>query len=393
VPDLATQVFREIAWVTAGVGALSGVIAAVDSGRISPSTPVTKYPRTAVFAKRVAEIVGSSRLPASRRQPREEDLTAIPFWGALTETEQRAFASVAQECTFSRGTRMMEEGEHSSQVMVIRHGWTKICVRENGPGQAERTIAMRGPGQLVGERAAMERTVRSASVIADETVRSLVLTPEDFTAFLNAHPAVRGIVEDQVYRRARHPDRPQLNGQNCTIVHTDIVGFSQDIRNDDHRRAIRHSNLSMTMKAIDSIWDSCYFEDRGDGILLVVRPDIPTSKVLECLLTSLPAALKQHNDTYAEALQIQLRIAVDVGPVVTDTIGISGDAIIRTSRLLEAAELKAAMTNRRATLGVIVSTFVYDAAVPHSTGTPVHYVPVQADVKESSIPARMLIIE
>jgi hypothetical protein len=393
VPDLATQVFREIASVTAGVGALSGVIAAVDSGHIPPSTPATKHPRGTTFAKRVAEIVGNSRLPASRRQSRGEDLTAVPFWGALTETEQRAFASVAQECNFVRGTRIMEEGEHSSQVMVIRHGWAKICVRENGPGHAEQTIAMRGPGQLVGERAAMEMTVRSASVIADETVRSLVLTPEDFIAFLHAHPAVRSIVEDQVYRRDRHPDKPQLNGQNCTIVNTDIVGFSQGNRNDDHRRTVRHANLSMTMKAIDSIWDSCYFEDRGDGILLVVRPDIPTGKVLECLLTSLPAALKQHNDTYAEALQIQLRVAVDVGPVVTDTIGISGDAIIRTSRMLEAAELKAAMKDRKATLGIIVSTFVYDAAVPHNDGTPVLYVPVQADVKESSIPARMLVID
>jgi len=340
----------------------------------------------------MAGIVGNSRLQTGRRQVRGEDLTAVPFWGALTEAEQRAFASVAQDCTFVRGTRIMEEGEHSSQVMVICHGWTKICVLENGPGHAERTIAMRGPGQLVGERAALESAVRSASVIADETVRSLVLTPEDFIAFLSAHPAVRSIVEDQVYRRDRQPDRPELNGQNCTIVSTDMVGFSQDIRNDDNRRTIRHANLSMTMKAIDSIWDSCYFEDRGDGILLVVRPDIPTGKVLECLLTSLPAALKQHNDTYAEALQIQLRVAVDVGPVVTDTIGISGDAIIRTSRLLEAAELKAAMTDPKATLGVIVSTFVYDAAVPHREGTPVSYVPVLAKVKESSIPARMLII-
>jgi class 3 adenylate cyclase len=298
---------------------------------------------------------------------------------------------MAPECTFSRGTRIMEEGEHAGQVMVIRQGWARICVRGPDPGHAEQAVAIRGPGQLVGERAVLEQTVRSASVIADTTVRALAVSAEDFLAFLDTHPAVRGIVESQVYRRDHQPEKP-LIGQNCTVVQTDIVGFSQHSRNDDHRRAIRHANLSMTMKAIDSIWESCFLEDRGDGVLIVVRPDVPTGKVLECLLTGLPAALKQHNDVYAEARKIQLRVSLDVGPVTSDTIGMSGDAIIRTARLLEAAEFKGAMADGGATLGVIVSEFVYEAAVPHIEGETAGFIPVKAIVKEARIPGWMLII-
>jgi class 3 adenylate cyclase len=95
---------------------------------------------------------------------------------------------------------------------------------------------------------------------------------------------------------------------------------------------------------------------------------------------------------FAEALRIQLRIAIDVGPVVSDELGISGDAIIRTARLLDAPDFKTAMAEQKAALGIIVSTFVYDAAVPHPLGMPAQYLPVQANVKEASIPAWMHLI-
>ena len=221
------------------------------------------------------------------------------------------------------------------------------------------------------------------------------VVPEAIISELRARTkveAVREMVEGQMYRRAQQPSRPLLNGQNCTIVYTDIVGFSQRLRTDEHRRTIRLANLTMTMKAIEDIYDACSLEDRGDGVLMVVRPDIPTGRVLESLLSGLPAALRRHNETFSEALRIQLRIAIDVGPVVSDEFGISGDAIIRTSRLLDAADFKTAMKEQNAGLGIIVSTFVYDAAVPHPEGAPVRYVPVQASVKESTIPAWMQII-
>jgi CRP-like cAMP-binding protein len=381
--DLANHILRDLTPVAISNGKLPGAIRAAVTGPTPAPPSASRPPRGMRLARQVASMVNSHH---------REDPTAVSFWGALSEAERRAFTSVASERAFARGTRIMEEGEQSWQVMVIRQGWTRICVREDGLRQRERTVAWRGAGQLIGERAALEKTVRSASVIADEAVRALVVSAEDFTAFLSAHPAVRDMVEGQVYRRAHQPSRPLLNGQNCTIVHTDIVGFSQRMRTDEHRRTIRLASLTMTMQAIEGIYDACSLEDRGDGVLMVVRPDVPTGRVLEGLLSGLPAALRRHNETFSEALRIQLRIAIDVGPVVSDEFGISGDAIIRTARLLDAADFKAAMKEQNAGLGIIVSTFVYDAAVPHPEGAPTRYVPVQAAVKESSIPAWMQII-
>jgi hypothetical protein len=125
-----------------------------------------------------------------------------------------------------------------------------------------------------------------------------------------------------------------------------------------------------------------------------VRPDIPTQQVVECLLSELPPALRKHNSTYAEAIRIQLRVAIDVGPVVSDALGISGDAIIRTSRMLEADAFKAAIKENGADLGLIASLFIYDFIIKHGDGLgdPRHYLPIQVDVKESSFPAWMQLI-
>jgi CRP-like cAMP-binding protein len=312
----------------------------------------------------------------------------------MTEGERQAFAELASERTFLRGALLMREGDPADLVFVIRTGRTHVFTKDDGE---QRLLAERGPGQLVGERAALEQNVRSATVVAIEQTDTLVMATEEFWAFLHAYPAVRAIVEGQNYDRRWDGQRPSqvlLNGQNCTIVRTDIVGFSQQTRNSEHRRLIRNANLIMTTKAMDSILDSCSMEDRGDGVLMVIRPDVPTQQVVECLLSGFPPELRKHNSTYAETLRIQLRVAIDVGPVVSDALGISGDAIIRTSRMLEATAFKAAIKKDGANLGLITSPFIHDFIIDHTggLGDPRRYTPIQVDVKEARFPAWMLLI-
>jgi len=85
-------------------------------------------------------------------------------------------------------------------VAVILSGLTQIRVCEHG---VERVVAERGPGQLIGERAALEVNVRSATVVALQTVVALVMRTSDFAAFISTNPAVLKIVEEQIYLRLR----------------------------------------------------------------------------------------------------------------------------------------------------------------------------------------------
>ena len=162
-------------------------------------------------------------------------------------------------------------------------------------------------------------------------------------------------------------------------------------RNDRDRRIIRRASLEMMQVSLGLLWDACISEDRGDGLLIVVPPNIPTTKIMERLDRELPGELRLHNRTYSESARIQLRVAVNVGPVMGDPLGVSGEAIIRTARLIDTPVFKEAMASAGATLGTIVSTFVYETAIRQAEGLidVDEYKMVEVNVKESSVTAWM----
>jgi CRP-like cAMP-binding protein len=348
------------------------------------------------------------------KDPARRGAPVVNFWSSLDLSQQRAFRAFAEERTFARGARLMREGGHADFVMLILDGWTQITVQDGGD---ERVVAERGPGQLVGERAALQVNVRSATVVVLELVHALVMSTEDFASFLSEHRAVLDLVESQIYDRltedeARHQSdrRPAallweplgrqavqrqreqpLAGENCTVLRTDVVGFGALNRNDRDRLIVRQGSLEVVQASLGPLWESCMPEDRGDGLLIVVPPEVPTGRIVERLHRELPGELVLHNRTYSEQAHIHLRVAVDVGPVVRDPIGLSGGSLIRTARLIDAPAFKEAMASTDAVLGIIVSAFVYETAIRQPDGWmgPGEYTPVEVNVKESSISAWM----
>jgi len=144
----------------------------------------------------------------------------------------------------------------------------------------------------------------------------------------------------------------------------------------------------MTHTALQDLPDVWSWDDRGDGLLTVVPPIVPTAKVIAHLHKELPAALEEHNRAHRDSARIQLRVAIHVGPVATDTLGASGEAIIVTARMVEAPLFKQAMDEARAGLGIISSTFIYESVIRHDLGLA-GYSQVRVDVKEASMLAWM----
>jgi hypothetical protein len=361
---------------------------------------------------------GPVAAPVGPAEPRRKILheprpAPVSFWEALDPTEREALRSVASWGTFAAGARIMQEGDRADHVMVILGGRAKICTAENG---GERVLAVRGLGQLVGERGALQVGVRSATVVALEMVWALVVGTKDFAAFITAHPRVLAIVQEQCEDRGTgetadfpaEPDqtrqtsatsrlgrwRQPLNGENCTVCLSDVVEFGARARNDLDRLVIRKALSAMTetaMRGIPGVWS----EDRGDGLLTVIPPVVSTGLVLQRLLEELPTALEAHNRAHRASARFQLRLAVNVGPVVSDSVGVSGEAIIVVARLIEAPGFKAAIAQNLAGLGVIVSPFVYETVIRH--GADPHdvasYSPVSVEVKESRTTAWMKLFD
>jgi CRP-like cAMP-binding protein len=314
--------------------------------------------------------------------------TALNFLDSLAPAERKAFTAVAMEQSFPRGAVLMREGEQANYVMVILRGWVRITARDIG---GERVVAERGPGQLVGERGVLRQNVRSATVTALSEVSALVMKTEDFASFISSHPRVLDVVENQIYDRlTEDPDgyaqrgwlgalsrrgisralraslQPLwLTGENCTVLMTDVVGFGALHRSDYDRQIIRREGLEIMQASLGPLWDECISEDRGDGLLVVVPPQVPAARIIEGINRELPGRLRLHNRTYSGSARIHLRVAVTVGPVTGDPLGLSGETIIRAARLVEAPVLKEAMAATGAGLGIVVSDFVYGTAIRH----------------------------
>jgi class 3 adenylate cyclase len=330
---------------------------------------------------------------------------------------------VAALRTFAAGATIMQQGESADYVIVLLGGRAKICIHKNG---GERVIAERGRGQLIGERGALQVSVRSATVIAVEMIYALVIKTKDFAEFISGNPRILEFVQGQSRDRGTYePDKsvnPEeepvssrsaassgmdagdsegasakgdhaLKGENCTVVLTDVVAFGAHKRTDNDRLIIRQALSEMVQEAVQGLYGA-RLEDRGDGILIVVPPKIPTATVLDRMLSVLPFSLDQHNRGERNPAQFQLRLSIDVGPVVSDAMGVSGEALIVAARLVEASALKEAFTGSTVRLGVIVSSFIYDAVVKHDQDQAyvASYSPVSISVKESRTTAWMKLI-
>lgn len=126
------------------------------------------------------------------------DAGAVNFWSVLSPAERSAFESTARTQVFAAGAAIMREGEEADAVMVILDGWAKVCIDEDG---RERVITERGPGDFIGESGTVPGNVRSATMIALDTVQALVMRTEDYTAFIADFPGVPDLVKKQTYDR------------------------------------------------------------------------------------------------------------------------------------------------------------------------------------------------
>jgi CRP-like cAMP-binding protein len=375
------------------------------------------------LATRVVYMVTGGRMAGLRKVPAQlsgagEALLSVgleartpSFWDLLTPAEQADLAAAANETTFRPGSVLCHEGQRADHVIVIRSGRIKVCV-ESPNGQ--QLIAIRQAGDIVGERAALQVAERSATVTALETVTAHVVPTEDFAGFLQRHPRILTIIENQIYDRLTEnvswyatvdsyctvgAARPagSWNGQNCTIVLIDVANFGARTRSDRDRRRIRAALYQISQPLFDHPDRQHHYhrEDRGDGILLVIPPHVPTSSIVDRILDNLVTLLHRYNSTATLATRIQIRVALHVGPVVSDAYGVDGRAIIQAARLLDAPALRRHLAETGADLGFITSPYVYDTIIQPNPGPvdPVVYRQLKCQVKKQAFNAWMYLAQ
>jgi NTP-dependent ternary conflict system VMAP-like protein/effector-associated domain 2 (EAD2)-containing protein len=170
------------------------------------------------------------------------------------------------------------------------------------------------------------------------------------------------------------------------IVVVDVERFGDVARGDLHRRLIQEGlfralRLAFGEAGID--WEECVRERRGDGALILVPARIPESQLVDRLPSRLAAHLRRHNAMSAAEARIRVRLAMHSGPAALATNGSPSAAVIRTARLVDSEEAKAAQRASTDPVTLIVSDPFFEEVIKHEPAAqPELYRQVSVALKE-----------
>lgn len=130
------------------------------------------------------------------------------FLGFLSSEERTDLERRGRPRHYRRNMSVFTEGDTSGRVVVITSGRVKASYfTEDGK---EALLAIREPGDLLGEFSALDGEPHSTSAIALEPVDALVMSAEDFKSFLTDNPRVSLYLLRSLTRRLRDADTKRV---------------------------------------------------------------------------------------------------------------------------------------------------------------------------------------
>jgi CRP-like cAMP-binding protein len=101
-------------------------------------------------------------------------------------------------------------------VLAIRDGRVKLTVVS--PEGRDVVLAVKAPGELLGEFAALDGRPRSATAVALERVEGVVVDAGAFAAFLEEHPSVSALVLRQLTGQLRRVAHDWVDREGVEVV-------------------------------------------------------------------------------------------------------------------------------------------------------------------------------
>jgi len=142
---------------------------------------------------------------------------AQSFLAALTPEEAADLEAAGRRRRYGADVTLFHEGDDAGPVIVLLSGRAKVA--QLGAGGREAIVALRGPGDLIGELSALDNGPRSSTVTTLEPVEALVLAGSAFAGLLERRPRLALVILRQVIGRLRYAD-----AQQAQFATHDVVG-------------------------------------------------------------------------------------------------------------------------------------------------------------------------
>jgi CRP/FNR family cyclic AMP-dependent transcriptional regulator len=123
-------------------------------------------------------------------------LKSIPAFAGLGKHELRRVADCAEAIKVRPGEQVLQEGAFAFEFFAIERGAAEVF--RNGTH-----VADLGPGEVMGEIAALSHGQRNASVIAKAPTTVIFIRAQDFRHFAEEMPALSEQIRQVVADRTR----------------------------------------------------------------------------------------------------------------------------------------------------------------------------------------------
>jgi len=157
-----------------------------------------------------------------------EFLQRLPLFADLPEADLRALYQRAEPMTLPAGEWLMREGEMGDALYVVLEGGIEISKRS---GEQEVTLAVRGPGEVIGEMALLDQTPRSASGRIVQDVSLLKISKEAFRQVLAASPTAALALLNTVNTRLRSTEAMLRQSEKMAALGTLAAGLAHELNN------------------------------------------------------------------------------------------------------------------------------------------------------------------
>jgi len=142
------------------------------------------------------------KLSLNRKEETEvaDMLLNVPIFSGLQKKDLKTMAHSFVERSFDVGKVIEQEGDKGVSFYLIIDGSVDVK-------KGDKSIAKLSKGQFFGELSLLDKQPRSASIVALEPTRCLIMTAWTWSGFLETQPKLAVPVMRELARRLREADQ------------------------------------------------------------------------------------------------------------------------------------------------------------------------------------------
>lgn len=157
-----------------------------------------------------------------------ETLKKIPLFAGLSEEDFQRLCDMSREFNLPAGNMLFEEGQAGAEAYVIESGEVEIIKLSM---DREVLLAVRGPGEVIGEVALLDEAPRMASVRARTDSALIAIKKESFDELLHSSPTALNATFRTTLARLRETQSGLQQVEKMAQLGTLTAGVAHELNN------------------------------------------------------------------------------------------------------------------------------------------------------------------